>query len=295
MLEDVSAPPVPGGVALTAAAVGRERAEESARPDGLVRDPWASALVDAAVAAAPESPQWRLIAEGMTPSAMVPAMCGFLALRTRWLDDAVLAAVAGGIRQVVVLGDGFDTRALRLPWPAPVDVITVDQPAVIEIVRRALDREEPEPGVRWTRVPADLTGPWASELRATGFDPGSATAWIIEGVLMYLDPAEAGELLRVVRELSAPGSAVFADVPRPPAVEDTAFRPGRPALEDNSSPVRVAVTCFGSRGWQVREVDPAALAAGHERPVPPVLDPRAPGGPSFGFVESRLSGATSAR
>ncbi|WP_243788405.1 SAM-dependent methyltransferase [Saccharopolyspora gloriosae] len=165
-------PSIPEGVALTAAAVAQERAVESAAPGALVRDPWARKLVDAAVAAAPDSSeQWRWLAEGATPGAMVPAMSGFLALRTRWIDDAVLAAVAGGARQVVVLGAGFDARALRLTWPGPVDVFTVDQPEVVAFVRHVLDGVESAPGVRWASVPADLTESWPVALRESGFAP----------------------------------------------------------------------------------------------------------------------------
>lgn len=286
-------PSIPEGVALTAAAVAQERAVESTAPGALVRDPWARKLVDAAVAAAPDSnEQWRSLAEGATPGAVVPAMTGFLALRTRWIDDAVLAAVAAGARQVVVLGAGFDTRALRLPWPSPVDVVTVDQPEVVAFVRHVLDGVAPASGVRWRSVAADLTASWPVALRESGFVADVPTVWVVEGVLMYLGPGEVEVLLSAVRELSAPGSALYADVADRSVFEARTFASGRQALGDNRSPVRSAMddplSWFAARGWRARLVDPRALAGAHGRALPPVLDSEVPGGTTFHFVETRL-------
>ncbi|MBB5069009.1 methyltransferase (TIGR00027 family) [Saccharopolyspora gloriosae] len=283
-------PSIPEGVALTAAAVAQERAVESAAPGALVRDPWARKLVDAAVAAAPDShQQWRWLADGATPGSMVPAMSGFLALRTRWIDDAVLAAVTAGARQVVVLGAGFDTRALRLPWPGEVDVFTVDQPEVVAFVRHVLDGVASAPGVRWTSVAADLTESWPVALRESGFAPDVATVWIVEGLLMYFGPGEVEVLLSAVRQLSAPGSALFTDVADRRVFEVETFASGREVLGDNRSPVRSALddpaTWFAARGWNARLVDPRALAGAHGRVVPPVLDPA---GPTFHFAEAVL-------
>ena len=50
-------------------------------------------------------------------------------VRTRVIDDALRDFVAGGGRQLVLLGAGYDCRALRLPELAELRVFEVDHPA----------------------------------------------------------------------------------------------------------------------------------------------------------------------
>jgi methyltransferase (TIGR00027 family) len=60
-------------------------------------------------------------------------------------------------------------------------------------------------------VPIDLRYDWPAALREAGFDPSAPTAWLAEGLLMYL-PADAQDgLFDRVTELSAPGSRVAAE------------------------------------------------------------------------------------
>jgi methyltransferase (TIGR00027 family) len=60
-------------------------------------------------------------------------------------------------------------------------------------------------------VAVDLRQDWPAALRAAGFDQSQRTAWLAEGLLMYL-PAEAQDrLFTLVGELSSPGSRVSAE------------------------------------------------------------------------------------
>jgi methyltransferase (TIGR00027 family) len=60
-------------------------------------------------------------------------------------------------------------------------------------------------------VPVDLRNDWPAALRANGFDPSQPTAWLAEGLLMYL-PADAQDrLFTLITELSAPGSRIAAE------------------------------------------------------------------------------------
>ena len=51
------------------------------------------------------------------PSCGSPGLANFVDARTKWLDAAVEAAAARGVRQAVITGAGFDTRAYRLCRP----------------------------------------------------------------------------------------------------------------------------------------------------------------------------------
>jgi methyltransferase (TIGR00027 family) len=57
-------------------------------------------------------------------------------------------------------------------------------------------------------VAADLSEPWAGALAAAGFDPAVPTAWLVEGLLVYLRARDAEAVLETVGSLSAPGSAL---------------------------------------------------------------------------------------
>src|SRR6202012_3696783 len=68
-------------------------------------------------------------------------------------------------------------------------------------------------------VPVDLRQDWPTALKEQGFDPSQPTAWLAEGLLMYL-PADAQDgLFELVTELSAPGSRVSAETVGNPADE----------------------------------------------------------------------------
>jgi methyltransferase (TIGR00027 family) len=114
-----------------------------------------------------------------------------LQLRSRAIDDAVLAFVRGGGRQIVILGAGFDCRAWRLfAEDRDVTVFEVDHPAT---QRRKRERMAGERGARvrflaWNFEHEDLqTLP--DRLADLGFAREAPTMTILEGVTMYLTPA----------------------------------------------------------------------------------------------------------
>ncbi len=53
----------------------------------------------------------------------------FIAVRSRFAEDALAAAVAKGVRQFVTLGAGFDTFPYRSPFGDRLRMIEVDHPA----------------------------------------------------------------------------------------------------------------------------------------------------------------------
>src|SRR5215831_8698198 len=53
----------------------------------------------------------------------------FIAVRTRFAEDALAASLERGVRQLVVLGAGLDTYAYRASSPHNLRVFEVDHPA----------------------------------------------------------------------------------------------------------------------------------------------------------------------
>jgi methyltransferase (TIGR00027 family) len=132
----------------------------------------------------------------------------YMQVRTRVIDDALRDFVDAGGRQLVVLGAGYDTRALRLPELADVEVYEVDHPATQGHKRRTLDRlgaESPAHYVTWdfeSRPMEDLP----DEIASAGLDLTRPVFTIWEGVTMYLTEPAIDASLRAIRAWSAADS-----------------------------------------------------------------------------------------
>jgi methyltransferase (TIGR00027 family) len=132
----------------------------------------------------------------------------YMQVRTRVIDDAVRAFVAGGGRQVVVLGAGYDCRALRLPELATADVYEIDHPATQAHKREVLERlgvSSPAHYLPWdfeTHPMDDLP----AALADAGHDPTSPSITIWEGVTMYLTEGAIDASLRAIATWSPPRS-----------------------------------------------------------------------------------------
>lgn len=132
----------------------------------------------------------------------------YMQVRTRLIDDALRAWLAHGGRQVVLLGAGYDCRALRLPELADVRVIEVDHPATQGHKRAVLDRRgatSPAHYIAWNfedRPMAELP----DALAAVGLDRTQPVFTIWEGVTMYLTEPAIDASLRAIRAYSPAGS-----------------------------------------------------------------------------------------
>ena len=60
--------------------------------------------------------------------------------RTRFFDNYFLQAAEAGVRQVVILAAGLDSRAYRLAWPDATTIFELDRPQVLDFKREVLDR-----------------------------------------------------------------------------------------------------------------------------------------------------------
>ena len=123
-----------------------------------------------------------------------------IAVRTRYFDDFFAEATAAGIRQAVILASGLDTRAYRLDWPDGTVVYEIDQPQVIEFKTRTLADLGAAPSADRRTVGIDLRDDWPAALRAAGFDPTQPTAWIAEGLLVYLPPEAQDRLFDNIKQ-----------------------------------------------------------------------------------------------
>jgi methyltransferase (TIGR00027 family) len=204
-------------VGSTAVMVAAARAIETEQPDALIHDPYARLLVNNAGSEilweAMLDPEVvaKIEAIDEESAARIHHMRGYQAVRTHFFDAYFADAVAAGIRQVVILASGLDSRAYRLDWPAGTTVYEIDQPQVLDYKSSTLAESGATPSADRREVAIDLREDWPAALRAAGFDPAQRTAWLAEGLLMYL-PAEAQDkLFTQIGELSPAGSRVSAE------------------------------------------------------------------------------------
>ena len=197
-------------VGLTATEAAAARAVASCGNAALISDPFAEPLVRALGV----DFFIRLVEQnGETDASAfaMPGMVDWVAARTRFFDDYFTATQSAGIRQVVILGAGLDSRAFRLTWSPDSTVYEVDQPGVVHFKSATMARLGARPRVDHRTVAVDLRAGWVPLLRHNGFDQSVPTAWSAEGLLPYLPPDAQERLLDNVSELSAEGSSFAAD------------------------------------------------------------------------------------
>jgi methyltransferase (TIGR00027 family) len=142
---------------------------------------------------------------------MARGMADLMALRTIAIDNAVREAVAGGVRQLVILGAGYDGRAWRMPELTGVHVFEVDHPATQGDKRAHVAELPPSIGavsfisIDFERESLDTA------LERAGHDRSLPTCWIWEGVVMYLTRPAMRATLANIGHRSAPGSALIVN------------------------------------------------------------------------------------
>jgi methyltransferase (TIGR00027 family) len=211
----------------TALAAARYRAEHQVLEGGrLFSDPLALRILGESAGA---------VAREADPGQARRLMRLFIALRARFAEDALAAAVALGVRQVVILGAGLDTLAYRGTLPADVRVFEVDHPATQEWKRRLLSAAAiPIPGTL-TFAPVDFEREdLMCGLARAGFARERRTFFTWLGVVPYLSEPAVWSTLELVAGLPDGADVVF-DYSTPP---DT-FPPWLRAFHDRRA-ARVA-------------------------------------------------------
>src|ERR1700751_2279683 len=201
-------------VGATATFVASGRAMATKDPRGLINDPFAEPLVRAVgldFFTKMMDGELDLDAiENATPE-RIQAMIDGMAVRTKYFDDYFIDATGAGVRQAGILASGLDARAYRLPWPAETVVYELDQPQGIEFKTTTLAGIGAEPTATRRTVPIDLRQDWPAALKAAGLDTAAPTAWLAEGLLIYLPPEAQDRLFDNITALSAAGSTIATE------------------------------------------------------------------------------------
>jgi len=165
----------------TARWVAAIRAQETARPDALFRDPFAQRLA---------GQRGQAIAADMATRARQNWP---MPIRTYAFDSLIAEHLASGGDAVVNLAAGLDARPYRIDLPPTLRWIEVDLPAMIDSKESVLGSETPRCALR--RVRLDLANREARRsLFAELNREGRNILVLTEGLLIYLEPSHVAEL-----------------------------------------------------------------------------------------------------
>jgi methyltransferase (TIGR00027 family) len=250
----------------------------------LSRDPAASALIPREAAEAyrwflesadPVAARLASWAGGSAPlrsltyfweTFVIPGIMVHYAVRKRFLEDAARAALRAGISQVVVLGAGLDTLALRLHRELPdVQWVECDHPATQRLKRRAFEAHC-RTGSNLHLLELDLGRQSLEEalLAAPGYRSDADTFLLAEGLTMYLQPAALEGIFAFLRAHAGPHSR-FAFTFMEPLADGRIDFPAasplvRPWLRAVGEPFTWAIPCgelpayLAARGFTLLEL-----------------------------------------
>lgn len=171
--------------------------------------------------------------------------------RTRYIDDAVVAALEQGIQQLVILGAGYDTRAYRLPDLQGVSVLEVDLPSVQADKKQKVQKFLGGLPAHVTYLPIDFdTQRLANVLTGAAYDRSRPAVFVWEAVTQYITADAVKQTLDFVGHAAAGSRLVFTYVLKS-VIERRSDIPGANKLMDFAA--RGAPFIFG--------LEPAELPA----------------------------------
>jgi len=198
-------------VGATALFVATARALEAQKPDPLAVDPYAEVFCRAVGGRAAEVLDGKVPDHELKTSDFGEYFVNFQGARTRYFDEYFRRAAEGGVRQVVVLAAGLDSRAYRLAWPDGTTIFELDRPQVLDFKREVLAGQGAQPRAERREIAVDLREDWPQALRDNGFDAAKPSAWIAEGLLIYLPATAQEQLFAGIDAMAAPGSYVAVE------------------------------------------------------------------------------------
>ena len=217
------------------------------------------------------------VAAGVEPGDL--GMARYLRARTAFVDRSLVAALDAGTPQALIVGAGYDGRALRYARPG-VAWFELDHPDTQADKRERLARLG-IPDDHVTYVAAEIgAADVPAALHGAGQDPARPTVLVVEGLAPYLAPDVLDGLLAGLATRTAAGGVLVIELPLVPRSEEGRVRRARlaQAVGGRGEPIRSEV--------EAGELDDVLAAAGWavRRAVSPRGEPIADGTSGVAFV-----------
>jgi methyltransferase (TIGR00027 family) len=194
----------------SAEGVAMMRAIEAQKPENerICYDPYASALIPGGIL----NSLSKLIIDSRLYDHLAPGAKSFVVGRERYIDDFLQASLAEGLEQVVILGAGFDTRALRIAGIEKTRVFEIDHPDTQTVKLDRLKKVINPLPAYVTFIPVDFnTQQLGERLLESGYNERSKTLFIWQGVTYFLTIQGVETTLAFIANHSGSGSAVIFD------------------------------------------------------------------------------------
>jgi methyltransferase (TIGR00027 family) len=140
--------------------------------------------------------------------------------RTRYIDAIFIEVLADGFDQILIFGAGFDTRALRFRTEAGnTKIFELDVPITQKAKLEQYDKRGLSIPTNVEFVSIDFDKESLSEkLEEAGFCKDRRSLFVLEGLLMYLQPDSVDETFKVIERFAGKGSEVVFDYVRAPVL-----------------------------------------------------------------------------
>lgn len=138
----------------------------------------------------------------------IPGLRLHYALRKRYLEEMARESFRRGARQMVVIGAGFDTLALRLSREfTEAEFFEIDHPATQREKKRVIENHHAASGnLHFVALDIAHRNLEESLLAQARYSQRLPTLFIAEGLLMYLSLAEVDLIFQFIREHSGHNS-----------------------------------------------------------------------------------------
>lgn len=205
------------------------RAWESQKPEEarLCYDPFAEHMVKSEVKPFVLTQEGREFFIKKIAKPFNLGMLDYIPLRTRTIDDYLEDVAAQGLRQLVILGAGYDCRAYRFPeLQGKVKMFEVDTPGTQEDKKAKLSKHLGSLPDYVSYVALDFEkDDLAAGLIKAGFSPSEKTLVACEGLTYFLEPSAVDQTLGFVTSNTPAGSSIIFDYVLPAVVDGTTSNP----------------------------------------------------------------------
>jgi methyltransferase (TIGR00027 family) len=212
------------------------RALETQRPhDKIVSDPYAINFLDTSFRVATRLSVIPFISRIIQRiiRKKIPGAYSSGVARTKYIDELLETAVDQQVKQVIILGAGFDTRALRLKCLRHMPVIEIDHPNTSATKQEKLKVQlgKLPDNVQYLQI--DFNEQGLEELATTHYiNRDLPTAFIWEGVTNYLQEEAIASTFRFIEKFAAGTYIIFTYVDEKVLHDPAAYFGGEQLLQD---------------------------------------------------------------
>ncbi len=211
------------------------RALETRRKDRLFSDPYAIHFLDSKLRLAVRLYPYPIFEKYInnTINRKIPGALSSGIARTKYIDSLLEKAVSNGIKQVVILGAGFDTRAVRLDFLKTIPVIEIDHPNTSNFKAEVYTKRIGKIPENVTFLQIDFNKQNLDELALkNNLDFSIPTAVIWEGVTNYLTEEAVKSTFSFISKFAPNSHVIFTYVHKDILQNPASFLGGKKLLED---------------------------------------------------------------